>query len=130
MNRGFARGKEAFETMVEISKKAGKASDMWQTFENLIYYYMQALIDNGQYDAALEQLEKLADFYKKIPVTDRTYVVAASGSFPPSLEDILEASKPIFEHMGKEKSVAWLKDFAIKLDDQGKSLVENTITSI
>ncbi len=129
MNRNFIRGREAFETMVEMSKKTGKESDMWQTFANLIYYYMRALIDNSQYDAALEQLKKLADFYKSLPVTDRTYVVAATGSFPPSLEDVLDAAKPIFEHMGKEKSTTWLKDFASKLDDEGKRFVENIILS-
>ena len=124
MNRDFSRGKDAFETMVEVSKKLGKESDMWQTFANLIYYYMRALIDNSQYDAALEQLEKLADFYKNLPVTDRTYVVVATGSFPPSLDDVLDVAKPIFEHMGKKTSTAWLKDFASKLDEEGKQTIE------
>ncbi len=123
--KDFVRGKQAFDTMVELGTKAGKESELWQNFYNLVYFYMRSLIDQQQYDAAFEQLVKLGDLYKSLKVTDRTYVIGAVGYFPPSLNDILDAAQPVFEHVGKEKSTAWLKELSDALDEEGKRTVES-----
>lgn len=130
MNADFVRGKEAFDAMVTMIEKTGPESVTRSNLPNLIYYYMRALIDMKQYDRAITELNKLRGFYESLKVTDRTYVVGATGAFSPSLESILDAAKPIFTHMGKDAASMWLKDFGSRLDEEGKVLTESIVSQI
>ncbi len=130
MNGNVVRGKQAFETVEKACSADTDAPKMGEDIASLTYFYMRSLIETEQYDEALPQLDKLTSLYARIHVTDPSFVFTSTGSSIPPLSEILDTAQPIFQHIGKERSMALLTELAGKIDEEGQQEVKSAIEKL
>lgn len=84
-------------------------------------YYGMALCDMEEFDKAFEQLNWLRGFYEGYTITDDTFLyLRGMPLFPHAMQlmvRVFDGMDPAFD---REK---WVRDFAVKLDDQGRDYI-------
>ncbi len=86
--------------------------------------FMMALAASKHFPEAEVLLNQLKEFYLKLPTLDSTYLITATGGFPPMLEDFLEQARPVLDHMSKDDRGAWIRDLERRLHEEDKHLVK------
>lgn len=84
-------------------------------------YYGMALCDIDQCDKAFEQLDWLRGFYQSYNITDDTFLyLRGMPLFPHTMQLMVRVFDGMDPKFDREK---WVRDFAAKLDDQGRDYI-------
>lgn len=89
---------------------------------NVLYQYMLALKDMGEYKRAHEQLIRLKSFYTSLEIHTQDYLGQRAVPF---IYTSLVTAKEILDNVySKEQIIAWLDDFKNGVDDYGKESID------
>ena len=81
------------------------------------FYFAQALVHQGAWDRALEQILALRPIYERLKITDDTFLYLRGV---PLLAHTIELALKVFAALGPRFAArAWLLDFASRVDDEG-----------
>lgn len=84
-------------------------------------YYGMALCDMNECDKAFEQLNWLRGFYEAYNITDDTFLyLRGMPLFPHAMQLMVRVFDGMDPKFDREK---WVRDFAAKLDDQGRDYI-------
>lgn len=128
MNNDIDLGRKAYDKALEL--RSNEENKSGRHISMLSFFYMQALIDMKKYDEAFEILDDIKKYYVAAGIIDPTYLFNMYGSLLPSFGEVIGRALPIFIHVGKEKSSAWLEDLATNVDKDGKRDVELILKNI
>lgn len=119
------KGMNAFSKAIELYQNNATPNNI--PIGLMSFYVMQAFKDTEEYDLAFVQLMKLKDVYCNLKITDDTFLHMRGLPF---LGQVLDASKTIILNQNIKDSQEWLQEFALGLDEDGKSLVEKLANEI
>jgi tetratricopeptide (TPR) repeat protein len=111
-------GAHAYKKAVDIT--SNQTTDL--TFQQITYYYSQALADAGEFDKAREMAYKLKPFFIQSVITDPHYLFS-NGM--PVLYDLLDVLRKIYAGTQDKSILDWLDDLANKVDKEGKEEITN-----
>jgi len=113
-------GQTAFDNFFDNNSIKGGNTLLSQP--NVLYQYMLALKDVGEYKKAHEQLIRLKRFYTSLENHSQEYLGQRAVPF---IYTSLVTAKDILDNVySKEQIHAWLDDFKKGVDDYGKESIE------
>jgi tetratricopeptide (TPR) repeat protein len=91
-------------------------------------WYAGALRDRKEFLKALQQIEELRGLYEQLHVTDTQYLYNRGV---PSLSLTMSIALDVLRGLGDSfDSLTWIRSFAPKLDDDGRSLVYESWSNV
>jgi tetratricopeptide (TPR) repeat protein len=102
-----------------IAVTSNQTNDL--TYQQVTYYYSQALADAGEFEKSREMAYKLKPFFIQSFITDPHYLVS-NGM--PVLYDLLDVMRKIYSGTKDQSVLGWLDDLASKVDKEGKEEIE------
>jgi tetratricopeptide (TPR) repeat protein len=115
--KDIALGKLAYEKA--ISALTNQTNDL--TYQQVTYYYSQALADAGEFEKSREMAYKLKPFFIQSFITDPHYLFS-NGM--PVLYDLLDVLRKVYAGTKDTSILEWLDDLASKVDEEGKEEIK------
>lgn len=125
LNKQPERGLEFLEKAIVIYQEKGKKENIPVSY--MIYYTIAALIETEEFNHAFDLVDRLAQVYRKLSVTD-THFLYTRGFVP--FHTFMEKIKDSLVGQDKVDAVEWLNSFGPDLDEDGQAQVHELIEDL
>lgn len=125
MSKQPEKGLDFLEKAILTYQEKGKKENLPISY--MIFYTVATLNDTGEFDHAFDLMDRLAEIYKKISITD-THFLYTRGFVP--FHTFMEKVKDTLVGQKKVDAIEWLNNFSPALDEDGQGQVEELIEDL
>jgi len=125
LHREPEKGLSYLEDAISVYQTKGKKENMPVSY--MIFYVIHALVDTEEYNLALGQIDRMAEGYKSMSITDSQFLYMR-GYIP--FHNFLEKVKDTLIGQDQIDSIEWLTEFAGHLDEHGQEQIEELIEDL